>query len=173
MRSAATSFAFVLAAAGFMLAAAGPLSAADHGAGGMRQQPLEPSAGRWNDGPAAGIAGASGQRRPPPESRTPPPVSIDDGGTHYLVSGGRWYEQRGDDLVPVTPPAGVLVRDLPKGYALRWVGGVPYFFADGLFYVWRERQQRYEILQYPPTGDPAGSNRDQHAGAVGKSAARP
>jgi hypothetical protein len=44
-----------------------------------------------------------------------------------------------------------MVRDLPDGYTMRWIGGVPYFYADGLYYVWREGSRRYEILQSPPS----------------------
>jgi hypothetical protein len=78
-------------------------------------------------------------------------ASIKYRGTQYVVTDGQWYERRGRDLVAVTPPSGVLVRDLPKGHTMRWIGGVPYFYADGLYYVWREGSRRYEILQSPPS----------------------
>lgn len=83
-----------------------------------------------------------------------------------MVSDGRWYEQRGGDLVSVAAPAGVLVENLPDGYSVRWVSGVPYFYADGLYYVWRERSRRYEILQsapgdeHAPPGDRPDTARD-------------
>ncbi len=51
----------------------------------------------------------------------------------------------------VDAPAGVLVRELPKGYAMRWIGGAPYFYADGLYYVWRERLRLYEIMRSAPS----------------------
>ena len=93
----------------------------------------------------------AGDDRVRPES-----TSITYRGTRYLINSGRWYEQRGTDLVPVTAPAGVLVEELPASHSMRWVGGVPYFYADGLYYVWRERARRYEIMQSPPAGDSEG-----------------
>jgi hypothetical protein len=69
------------------------------------------------------------------------------------VNAGRWYEQRGDKLRAISPPQGVLVPELPRGYSMRWVGGVPYFYADGLYYLWRERKRSYEVLPTPPVGD--------------------
>jgi hypothetical protein len=71
----------------------------------------------------------------------------------YFVSEGQWFEQRGSRLIAVEAPAGVLVRDLPEGYTMRWIGGVPYFYADGLYYVWREGSRRYEILQSAPSAE--------------------
>ncbi len=151
-----------LIAAGCMLASTGQLPAAERGGGppgGMRQEPLDRGAGDRNRNlrvpgkppETTGIpASRSATRLPVPEDRSPLGMSITHRGTRYLVSGGQWYEQRGRDLVAAAPPAGVMVRDLPDGYAMRWIGGVPYFYADGLYYIWRERPRRYEIMQSPP-----------------------
>ena len=184
-------------AAGAIMSAAAPVTAAEPDAGGMRQQ--QPDAGpgnflRQNPGSLP-----DGMRpRPPdrlqdslrrdvvPDRSILPPRGIPDArglqfpqnvrqkggskeltyrGNRYVVSGGRWYQQRGNDLTAVDPPAGVLVEDLPEGYAMRWFGGVPYFYADGFYYVWRERVQRYEILQSPPTDErpPSGETRKDAA----------
>ncbi|MEJ0099796.1 MAG: DUF6515 family protein [Pseudomonadota bacterium] len=114
---------------------------------------------RWNAS-CASIAAASryaNARHPAARSqpRNPRPdssaTSITFRGTSYVVSGGQWYERRGTDLVAVDAPAGVLVRELPKGYAMRWIGGAPYFYADGLYYVWRERLRLYEIMRSAPS----------------------
>jgi hypothetical protein len=151
----------VLAMAGIAAAAPWPLLAAD---GGIRQQPLRspsapagraPSRGPDADGPMRPDPAAddtfSRLRRPPMDEPVQVGASIKYRGTQYVVTDGQWYERRGRDLVAVTPPSGVLVRDLPKGHTMRWIGGVPYFYADGLYYVWREGSRRYEILQSPPS----------------------
>lgn len=158
------------------LTTAVPLHAADRGPGGMRQQPLDPGGdlrqppmmpgarddpGRRTDSIRPprnpGIIDSPGSRLPTDEDRVRPESrSLTYRGTRYLINAGRWYEQRGADLVPVAPPAGVLVEELPAGHSMRWVGGVPYFYADGLYYIWRERARRYEILQSPPAGDSEG-----------------
>jgi len=134
--------------------------------GGLRQ-PLEPGPARsQGNPPRPGPEGAPAPgRRPPhdepaaapappaggaPRREVPAATSINFRGTQFLFSGGQWYRQRGEELVAIEAPAGVLVRQLPDDYSVRWVAGVPYFHANGLYYVWRERQQRYEILQAPP-----------------------
>lgn len=157
-------------AAGWVLViAGGPLAAAERGpppgGGGLRQQPPMsppfdsrsripgqgiPDPGSRMPGPGPGIKGSTDLRRLPPQDQAiPDGTSITHRGTRYRVTDGRWYEQRGRDLVAVTPPAGVMVRDLPQGYSMRWIGGVPFFYADGLYFVWRERPRRYEIVQTP------------------------
>lgn len=141
------------------LAITGPLSAAERGGppGGMRQEPMDRGAAsrslRTPAKPPQSTEIPAPRASRLPEDRSPLGMSITHRGTRYLVSGGQWYEQRGRDLVATIPPAGVLVRDLPDGYSMRWIGGVPYFYADGLYYVWRERPRRYEIMQTPPAAE--------------------
>jgi hypothetical protein len=130
------------------------LPAAERG-GGMRQ-PLPPV-------PSAPTRSVP-QRHPPVQpgvGRRAEPAPINDGsgdgsaaithrGIQYMVSGGRWYAMRGSEWVEVLPPAGAMVRELPEGYIVRWIGGVPYFYADGFYYLWRARSKRYELLQAAP-----------------------
>jgi hypothetical protein len=132
-----------------LLLSAVPLVAAEPG--GLRQQPLPPAHEDAAREPAV-------QRPVPPVARPATPLSVTHRGTRYLVREGQWFEQRGADYVVVSPPAGVMVKDLPKGYSMRWIGGAPYFYADGLYYVWRQPQRSYEIVQLAPAkeGAPAG-----------------
>jgi hypothetical protein len=137
-----------LAAVAMMLISPGPAAAAERG-GGLRQVPLMPPSGMKS----GSITEPSSR---PPEVRQPPDsVVIKFRGDRYVVSAGRWYKQRGDKLRAIEPPQGVLVPELPQGYSMRWVGGVPYFYADGLYYLWRERKRSYEVLPTPPAGDAA------------------
>jgi hypothetical protein len=145
-----------LVAAGMMLVTSGSLVAAERG-GGLRQVPLLPP----NSMKSGSITTPSPSRPditepselPSEVRQLPDSVVIKHRGARYVVSAGRWYEQRGDKLRAITPPQGVLVPELPQGYSMRWVGGVPYFYADGLYYVWRERKHSYEVLPTPPAGD--------------------
>lgn len=148
MTSRPATTASILAAA-MLLAVAMPSAAADPG--GLRQQPLPPLRESTAREPAA-------QPPVPPVARPATPLSVTHRGTRYLVREGQWFEQRGAEYVVVAPPAGVMVKDLPKGYAMRWIGGAPYFYADGLYYVWRQPQRSYEIVQLAPAKDvaPAG-----------------
>lgn len=149
----------MLAAAAAWLAA-GPAGAAERG-GSLRQEPLQVPGGqsRVPVAPPQPRSDDRGQARPVPpapgERRAPGSTSITFKGTQYVVSAGQWYVRRGEDLVAVAAPAGVLVPDLPEGHSMQWIDGVPYFHADGLYYVWRERSRRYEIMQNPPAAVPA------------------
>ncbi len=155
-RRAIALFQCTLVAAGFLLTIPESVSAADRG--GMRQEPLSPPAGMK---PGRTPTPAPTRPRiidpPGPQRSEEPRQSTDSAvisfkGSRYVISEGRWFEQRGNKLLPVSPPEGVLVQELPPGYSVRWVGGVPYFQADGLYYVWRERKRSYEILTSPPAG---------------------
>lgn len=121
----------------------------------MGRDPISaPVQGPQRSLPTPGIVGREGLRQPATESRIPA-AAVTHRGTRYVVSGGQWYEQRGADLVAVEPPANVQVQALPEGYIMRWIGGVPYFYADGLYYVWRERTRRYEIVPSPQAEEAA------------------
>jgi hypothetical protein len=146
MRSAITTSTF--AAATLLLAV--PLSAAEMGKGGLRQQPLPSTPPSTERAPPA--------PQPEPSTRPATPRAFTYRGTRYLVREGQWFEQRGADYVAVAAPAGVMVKDLPAGYAMRWIGGAPYFYADGLYYVWRQPQRSYEILQLPPGKEAAADS---------------
>jgi len=145
-------------------------TAADGGPQGGIRQPIGPAGPPPGGGPPMGGPPIGGPMRPGPirpgddpsrifgppgrpsePSREPQGSSISFRGTRYFVSDGQWFEQRGRRLIAVEAPAGVLVRQLPDGYTMRWIGGVPYFYADGLYYVWREGVRRYEILQSAPS----------------------
>jgi hypothetical protein len=88
-------------------------------------------------------------------------------GMRLVFSDGNWYRQEGDDLVATRPPSGMMVRELPAEHALRWVAGVPYFYANGLYYVWRERQKQYEVLQEPPAGSEPATRESEAARRAG------
>jgi len=70
---------------------------------------------------------------------------------HYYYSGGVWYAPRGPRFVVVTPPFGLFVPVLPPFYTTVWFGGVPYYYANDSYYVWRQSQQQYEVVA-PPDG---------------------
>jgi hypothetical protein len=51
----------------------------------------------------------------------------------------------------VTPPFGLFVPVLPPFYTTVWFGGIPYYYANDSYYVWRQDQNRYEVVA-PPDG---------------------
>ncbi len=71
-------------------------------------------------------------------------------GAHYFFAGGVWYAPRGGLFVVVAPPFGVFVPLLPPFYTTIWVGGVPYYYADDVYYVYRGPVVGYEVVVPPP-----------------------
>lgn len=70
-------------------------------------------------------------------------------GDRYYFYGGVWYRPHGPRFVVVTPPIGLAITTLPPYYSTIWVGGVPYYYADGVYYVYRSLQRAY-IVTDPP-----------------------
>jgi hypothetical protein len=70
---------------------------------------------------------------------------------HYYYGGGVWYAPRGAGWVVVAPPIGVFVSLLPPYYSTVWFGGIPYYYANDVYYVYRERERVYEVVR-PPSG---------------------
>ena len=46
-------------------------------------------------------------------------------------------------FVVVTPPAGLVISALPPYYSTVWIGGVPYYYADNVYYTWQPDQNGY------------------------------
>jgi hypothetical protein len=72
----------------------------------------------------------------------------------YYFSGGVWYAPRGPRYVVVRPPIGLHVDILPFGFSTVWFGGFPYYYGNETYYMWRDRERDYEVVD-PPPGAPA------------------
>lgn len=70
---------------------------------------------------------------------------------HYWYGGGVWYRPHGTRYIVVAPPVGVFVSVLPSFYSTYWFGGVPYYYANDAYYLWRDSQRAYEVVA-PPAG---------------------
>ena len=108
---------------------------------------------------AAPLAADERHRPPPPGRRAPPPPAVFDGRhrhDHYYPApgwvapvlpgssigvtfgdgqfffhGGVWYRPYGTRFRVVLPPLGIVVPLLPPSYVTLWIGGVPYYYANG------------------------------------------
>lgn len=91
-------------------------------------------------------------------------VIVAPGGSRYFYSRGAWYAPRGPSFVVVHAPIGVFVPILPPFYSTVWYGGSRYFFADDTYYLWRDQQRSYEVVDPPEqtasTASTASSNSD-------------
>jgi len=61
-------------------------------------------------------------------------VSVGFRGGSYFFHGGVWYRPYSGRYIVVEPPLGIYLPVLPPDYATVWVGGVPYYYADGVYY---------------------------------------
>jgi len=46
---------------------------------------------------------------------------------------------------------------LPLAYATYWYGGIPYYYADDVYYTWNPTYDGYVATDPPPVGDSSGS----------------
>ena len=73
--------------------------------------------------------------------------------SRYYFHGGVWYRPEGSRFVVVAPPIGLGISLLPPYYTTLWVGGVPYYYADGVYYVWRPVERTYVVVDPPNESD--------------------
>ena len=78
-------------------------------------------------------------------------VSVNHGNGRYWYQGGTWYGARSPRWWVVAPPIGIFVPLLPPFYTTVWFGGLPYYYANDTYYLWREHERRYEVVD--PPGD--------------------
>jgi hypothetical protein len=67
----------------------------------------------------------------------------------YFYSGGVWYSPGPRGYVVIGAPIGTFVPVLPPYYTTVWVGGAPYYYANDAYYVWRDTDQQYEVVDPP------------------------
>jgi hypothetical protein len=84
-------------------------------------------------------------------------VNVRYRGAPYYFYRGAWYRPYGPRYIVVRPPLGVGIGFLPPFYTTVWFGGVPYYYADDTYYMWRPERREYVVTQ-PPSG--AGEVRD-------------
>jgi len=81
-------------------------------------------------------------------------IVVQHAGVSYSIHDGVWYRPYGARFTVVAPPIGAFVPVLPAFYTTVWFGGLPYYFADDSYYLWRPERAVYEIVT-PPPGAPA------------------
>jgi len=75
------------------------------------------------------------------------------GHDRYYFNGGVWYAPRGPGFVVVLPPPGLVVSVLPPYYSTVWIGGIPYYYADNVYYTWQPDQNGYAVVDPPVDAD--------------------
>ena len=80
-------------------------------------------------------------------------VSIGFGSGNYFFHGGVWYRPYSGRYIVVQPPLGIFLPVLPSDYATVWVAGVPYYYADDVYYNVAPGRG-YVVVAPPPGVDP-------------------
>jgi hypothetical protein len=75
------------------------------------------------------------------------------GRDRYWFHGGVWYRAQGPRFIVVGPPFGIFVPVLPPFYTTVMIGGIPYYYANDAYYVYRDPQQGYQVVEPPPGVD--------------------
>jgi hypothetical protein len=68
----------------------------------------------------------------------------------YFFSDGTWYRPGVNGFIVVTPPIGLTLSLLPPYYTTIWANGVPYYYADGVYYRWLPEDRAYVVSTPPP-----------------------
>jgi hypothetical protein len=82
-------------------------------------------------------------------------TAVGSGRDRYWYSGGNWYSARGTRFIVVAPPVGVVAEELPPYYTTLMIGGIPYYYANEVYYAWRDAARGYQIVERPPGADEA------------------
>jgi hypothetical protein len=87
-------------------------------------------------------------------------------GSRYYFYGGVWYAPGGPGFVVVRPPVGLAIGVLPPYYTTVWLGGVPYYYADNVYYSWDAGQNGYVVVDPPANADQPASPPPAAAGTA-------
>ncbi len=71
-------------------------------------------------------------------------------GNRFFFHAGVWYRPMGERFVVIDPPFGIQVPILPPGFVALWVGGAPFYYANGAYYQ-PVPGQGYTVVA-PPVG---------------------
>ena len=81
-------------------------------------------------------------------------VSVGWHGGSYYYHGGVWWRPYGPRFVVVAPPFGIVVPLLPPAYTTLWIGGAPYYYANGAYYA-PAPGEGYRVVEPPPGAEAA------------------
>ena len=73
---------------------------------------------------------------------------------NYYFHGGVWFRPSGHRYVVIAPPFGLVIPLLPAAYVSLWIGGSPYYYANGVYYA-PAPNQGYVVVAPPAGADSA------------------
>lgn len=73
--------------------------------------------------------------------------------SNFYFHSGIWYRSLDRHFSVVLPPVGLAVPVLPPYYSTVWVGGLPYYYAGGVYYIWHPEERSYIVTSSPPQAE--------------------
>lgn len=77
------------------------------------------------------------------------PIEVPFRDTRFYFNAGSWYRPDGPRFIVTAPPIGLGIAILPPYYTTLWVGDVPYYYADDVYYAWRPERREYVVVEPP------------------------
>lgn len=69
--------------------------------------------------------------------------------TDYFFQRGAWYRRSNSRFIVTIPPFGIVIPTLPPFYATIWARGIPYYYANDVYYTWRPNRNGYMVTEPP------------------------
>lgn len=76
-------------------------------------------------------------------------------GSHYYFQGGVWFRSVGLNFIVTLPPFGIVIPFLPPDYTTLWLGSVPYYYANDVYYTQYPSGPGYVVVDPPANIDSA------------------
>lgn len=83
--------------------------------------------------------------------------AVNYGRYNYWYDRGQWYRRNRVNWVVVGAPVGAFVTVLPPFYSTVWFSGVPYYYANDTYYLWRDTRHEYEVVDAPDGIESSGT----------------
>lgn len=79
-------------------------------------------------------------------------IRVGFGHDRYWFHGGAWYRPHGSSFRVIMPPLGIVIPVLPSAYVSLRVGGLPYYYANGVYYTQTVPGPGYTVVAPPQEG---------------------
>ena len=87
-------------------------------------------------------------------------IAVGFRGGRFFFHSGVWYQRGGPGFVVVRPPFGIVVPVLPPAYSTVWNAGVPYYYANDVYYA--EQAGGGYVVSPPPMEATAATEQSLH-----------
>ncbi len=74
---------------------------------------------------------------------------------HYYYHSGLFYRSATSGYVVIRAPIGAHIHTLPRGFVRFYIGGIPYFYVNYIYYSWLPNVGMYVVVDRPSGADVA------------------